>query len=164
MLQGGFKSTWPGPVESGVPPSFAATEYKSKLDRSSVISLSQLEKGLEDESIVVIDARPPGRFKGEDPEPRPTEHKGSMPNAINVPWSTLFHAGNMRPAYILADILEPVLKAHANGKRLVTSCGSGVTAAILNFALEEIGFADNKANVALYDGSWAEYGNRKIKE
>lgn len=101
----------------------------------------------------VIDARPRDRFRGEAPEPREGLRSGHIPNSKNVPFSdliekdgTMKHAGEMRQIFERAgvDLKKPA----------ITSCGSGVTAAILNLALERIG----ASNHALYDGSWAEWG------
>ncbi|MFT6450834.1 MAG: thiosulfate/3-mercaptopyruvate sulfurtransferase [Halocynthiibacter sp.] len=101
----------------------------------------------------VIDARPRDRFRGQAPEPRAGLRSGHIPNSKNVPYSdliaengTLKHDGELRQIFERAgvDLKKPA----------ITSCGSGVTAAILNLALERIG----ASNHALYDGSWAEWG------
>lgn len=101
----------------------------------------------------ILDARSPGRFRGEEPEPRPGLRCGHIPGARNVPFQTLLNPdgtmkdeAGLRAAFAAAgaDLAKPV----------ITSCGSGVTAAIVNLALERIGHR----NHALYDGSWAEWG------
>ncbi|MGA1210234.1 MAG: 3-mercaptopyruvate sulfurtransferase [Gemmobacter sp.] len=101
----------------------------------------------------ILDARSPGRFRGEEPEPRPGLRCGHIPGARNVPFQTLLNPdgtmkdeAGLRAAFAAAgaDLAKPV----------ITSCGSGVTAAIINLALERIGHR----NHALYDGSWAEWG------
>lgn len=100
----------------------------------------------------IIDARPGPRFRGEAPEPRAGLRVGHIPNARNVPYDSLLHAdgtlkhpGELRLVFEAAgvDLTKPA----------ITSCGSGVTAAILSLALERIGVKH-----ALYDGSWAEWG------
>ena len=100
----------------------------------------------------IIDARPEPRFRGEAPEPRAGLRVGHIPNARNVPYGdllqsngTLKHPGELRLTFEAAgvDLTKPA----------ITTCGSGVTAAILNLALERIGIKH-----ALYDGSWAEWG------
>ncbi len=101
----------------------------------------------------IIDARGAPRFKGEVPEPRPGLRSGHIPGAKNVPYSTLLNTdGTMKSPEALRSLFEA---AGVNlTKPAITSCGSGVTAAILNLALERIGHR----NHALYDGSWAEWG------
>lgn len=101
----------------------------------------------------IIDARSAPRFKGEVAEPRPGLRSGHIPGAKNVPYSTLLNPdGTMKSPADLRSVFEV---AGVNlSKPAITSCGSGVTAAILSLALERIGHR----NHALYDGSWAEWG------
>ena len=101
----------------------------------------------------IIDARAAGRFRGEVPEPRPGLRSGHIPGSKNVPFSTLLNAdGTMKSVPDLRAVFEA---AGVNlAKPAITSCGSGVTAAVLSLALERIGHR----NHALYDGSWAEWG------
>jgi thiosulfate/3-mercaptopyruvate sulfurtransferase len=101
----------------------------------------------------IIDARGAARFKGEAPEPRPGLRSGHIPGSKNVPFATLLTPdGTLRSVPELRTIFEA---AGVNlAKPAITSCGSGVTAAILSLALERIGHK----NHALYDGSWAEWG------
>lgn len=101
----------------------------------------------------IIDARGAPRFRGEVPEPRPGLRSGHIPGAKNVPYSTLLNPdGTMKSPDALRSLFEA---AGVNlAKPAITSCGSGVTAAILSLALERIGHR----NHALYDGSWAEWG------
>jgi thiosulfate/3-mercaptopyruvate sulfurtransferase len=101
----------------------------------------------------IIDARSAARFKGEAPEPRPGLRSGHIPGSKNLPFSTLLNAnGTMKSPADLRSLFEA---AGVNlSKPAITSCGSGVTAAVLSLALERIGHR----NHALYDGSWAEWG------
>ncbi|MGH1412014.1 MAG: 3-mercaptopyruvate sulfurtransferase [Pelagimonas sp.] len=101
----------------------------------------------------IIDARGPGRFRGEEPEPREGMRAGHIPGAKNVHYATLQNAdGTMKdPAGLKATFEAAGVDF---GKPVITSCGSGVTAAILNLALEVIGKRDH----SLYDGSWSEWG------
>ncbi|MEI4473440.1 3-mercaptopyruvate sulfurtransferase [Frigidibacter sp. MR17.24] len=101
----------------------------------------------------IIDARAPGRFRGEEPEPRPGLRAGHIPGAKNVPIGTLMTAaGTLKPAAELKAIFEAA--GVDLSKPAITSCGSGVTAAVLSLALQVIGHRDH----SLYDGSWAEWG------
>ncbi len=101
----------------------------------------------------IIDARAAPRFRGEMPEPRPGLRAGHIPGAKNVPYASLLNPdGTLKPAPELRAVFEA---AGVNlAKPAITSCGSGVTAAVLSLALERIGHR----NHALYDGSWAEWG------
>jgi len=101
----------------------------------------------------ILDARSPGRFRGEEPEPREGLRSGHIPGAKNVYYRDLLNEdGTMKAPEGLRTVLA---EADVDlGKPAITSCGSGVTAAIINLALERIGKTDH----ALYDGSWTEWG------
>ncbi len=101
----------------------------------------------------VVDARSAARFRGDAPEPRPGLRAGHMPAAHNLPWQeVLAPNGTMRDI----DGLRAAFEAAGvdPDAPVVTTCGSGVSAAILSLALERLG---NRAH-RLYDGSWAEWG------
>ncbi|HEY4077611.1 MAG TPA: 3-mercaptopyruvate sulfurtransferase [Rhizomicrobium sp.] len=101
----------------------------------------------------MVDARSNSRFTGAEPEPRAGVRGGHMPGARNVPWrSVVTDQGMLRPANELREAFGPVDLE----RPIVTTCGSGISAAILMLALDEIG----ARNVALYDGSWTEWGAR----
>lgn len=101
----------------------------------------------------IVDARSADRFAGAVPEPREGLRSGHIPNSKNVPFGTLLNADKtMKPPKELNAIFE---KAGVDlTKPVITTCGSGVTAAVLSLALERIGKHDH----ALYDGSWSEWG------
>ncbi len=101
----------------------------------------------------IVDARAATRFRGDAPEPRPGLGAGHIPGSRNLPWGELLAPdGTMKPAGDVRALFE------AAGidltRPVITTCGSGVSAAILSLALERIGHGDH----ALYDGSWAEWG------
>lgn len=115
-----------------------------------VYNADAVEAALNDPEKVILDARSPGRFAGLDPEPREGLRSGHMPNALNLPFTSLVSQGKMLPKEELIKIFSLV----KNNQKIITSCGSGVTACILGLAAELIGFND----VAIYDGSWSEWG------
>jgi len=108
---------------------------------------------VKDRSAQITDARSPGRFKAQEPEPRPGVRGGHMPGALNVHYRKLVaEDGTLKPPELLRGAFDAVDLDHP----IVTTCGSGLTAAVLSLALDEIGARD----VALYDGSWTEWGGR----
>jgi thiosulfate/3-mercaptopyruvate sulfurtransferase len=128
--------------------------FTPRLDPSFVASLEDVREALATGSAQVVDARPADRFRGEAPEPRPGLKCGHMPGSINLPFVEIVEHGRLKPP----DALKATFAAHKVdlGRPVITSCGSGVTAAILALAVEEAG---GKVE-GLYDGSWAEWGAR----
>ena len=101
----------------------------------------------------IVDARSAGRFAGTDPEPRPGLRGGHIPGSKNVPFGTLLNKnGTMKSPADCRAVFEAA--GVDLSKPVITTCGSGVTAAILSLALQRMGKTDH----SLYDGSWAEWG------
>ncbi len=101
----------------------------------------------------IVDARPPERFAGTTPEPREGLRAGHIPGSVNLPFTQLLDEDRtMKAPEALRAAFEDA--GVALDRPVITSCGSGVTAAVLNLALERIGHPRH----ALYDGSWAEWG------
>ena len=102
---------------------------------------------------VIVDARSSARFKGEVAEPRPGLRSGHIPGSVNLPFAAVLNAaGTLKSPADLRGVFEAAGVDLA--RPIITSCGSGVTAAVLSLALERLGHRDH----TLYDGSWAEWG------
>lgn len=97
----------------------------------------------------VIDARSEGRFKGIEPEPRPGLRRGHMPNAANIPFTSVLENGRMLAKPKLQSIFEKYKE-----KKMIFNCGSGVTACLVALAAEQAGYQ----NLKIYDGAWSEWG------
>ncbi len=108
-------------------------------------------EALDDDGCRVLDARSPGRFRGEAPEPRPGLRGGHMPNARNLPFTSLLRGGSLKPAAELCKLFAGV---DAGERRLISSCGSGITACVIALAAHVAGLGE----VSVYDGSWVEWG------
>lgn len=156
VLDGGLKA-WRAAghaVETG-DPAPRPSQSEARLQSHLVRDLGQVRDALEAPDIQVLDARPAGRFSGAAPEPRPGLRGGHMPGACNLPWSavvspegTLRSPDDLRAAFAAAgiDLQRPI----------ITTCGSGVSAAVLTLALARLGLDE----VPIYDGSWSEWGGR----
>ena len=139
------------PIEAGNAPVHPKL-FTASFDPTSVVSLSRMQEILDNEAMQVADARPAGRFSGQDPEPRPGVRSGHMKGAHSVPFSEISRDGRLLAQEELRTVFS---NAGVDlGKPVATTCGSGVTAAALTLALETIGHTDH----VLYDGSWAEWG------
>lgn len=134
------------------PTRVAATFFEVRCDEQRVASLDDMRAIVASGSAQIADARPAGRFAGTDPEPRPGIRSGHMPGARNVPATSLSRDGRLLPIDELRKVLEDA--GLDLSKPVVTSCGSGVTAAVISLALASVGHSDNR----LYDGSWTEWG------
>ena len=141
-------------LEQGTPARRTPRNFTARFDRSAVADVSDVRRALESGSAQVVDARPADRFKGDAPEPRPGLSSGHMPGALNLPFAAIIENGQLKDAGAIADALKAA--GIDTSQPIITSCGSGVSAAILSTALEMAG----KPARALYDGSWAEWASQ----
>ena len=143
------------PTESGPQPDVGERHFTARMNSLMVKDREQMLSNLERARFQVLDARSAGRFKGEEPEPRPGLQGGHIPGSRNLPFTDVIDSasGVLLPNHLLTERLE---RAGVDlSKPVVTTCGSGVTAAVLALALHEVGHKD----VAIYDGSWTEWGD-----
>jgi thiosulfate/3-mercaptopyruvate sulfurtransferase len=129
--------------------------FTARQNNLMVRELEQIRSNLVGRREQVIDARPAGRFAGTEPEPRPGLRGGHIPQSLNLPHLDLIAAdGTLLPA---AELSRRFAALGIDQRRpIVTTCGSGVTACTVALALHQLGAPD----VAVYDGSWSEWGGR----
>jgi thiosulfate/3-mercaptopyruvate sulfurtransferase len=154
LLDGGLRAwTEAGlPTESG-PVHRPPATFHATLDQEAVKNLSQLKDKITNHQQI-LDARSAARFNGTAPEPRPGLSSGHMPRATNIPFTELVEDGRLKPAEKLRDLF--LAKQVDLEQPITTTCGSGVTAAVIALGLEIVG----APKVSLYDGSWAEYAQQ----
>jgi thiosulfate/3-mercaptopyruvate sulfurtransferase len=152
LLDGGLRA-W---IEAGLPTDSgdvhrAPASFHATLDQDAVKDFSQMQQMIVAHGQI-LDARSAGRFAGVLPEPRPGISSGHMPGATSIPFTELGEEGRLKPAEELRRIFAT--KGVDMKEPITTTCGSGVTAAVIALGLEVAG----AKQVSLYDGSWAEYG------
>jgi len=155
ILDGGFQK-WKNErldIED-IPPVPRLRHFTARFNTTKIRDLTHMLANLDHNREQVVDARAPGRFQGTDPEPRENMKSGSIPGSYNVFFKSLLNPedGTFKSPDDIRGIFEA---AGLNLKKpIVTSCGSGITAAVLMLGLYLIGHQEN----ALYDGSWSEWG------
>ena len=131
-----------------------AKPFTANFAERNVADLADIQSALATHAAQIVDARPSDRFRGEAPEPRPGLASGHMPGSFNVQFPDIVANGKLKSDDEIRSAFE---KAGVDlSQPIITSCGSGVSAAILALALECI----NHPAKALYDGAWAEWGSR----
>lgn len=154
------------PVETGEQEQVDETEYATPtLASDKVVDFEEVRQAAQDhnkegaEGVQILDARPYGRWAGTDPEPRPGLSSGHMPGSTSVPVLDLLDS--QTKAFLPADKLRAVFESKGVDptKPIISSCGTGVTAAVIDAALIEAGVGSNDGR-RLYDGSWTEWAQR----
>jgi thiosulfate/3-mercaptopyruvate sulfurtransferase len=143
------------PLESGEPPPARPAVFVPSFRAGRLRGIGDMMRNVEVRRELVLDARAAGRFTAAVPEPRPGMRGGHIPGSRNLPYTDLLAPDQtlLPPASLRARLAE----AGVDGSRpVVTSCGTGVTAAILTLAMSLAGLPEG----AVYDGSWTEWGGR----
>ncbi|MFT3964412.1 MAG: 3-mercaptopyruvate sulfurtransferase [Sphingobium sp.] len=154
ILDGGL-AKWKAeglPVESGLPAP-RHRHFTVRPDLAFFRDQAGVADAIASDSAGIVDARSPARFTGEEAETRPGVASGHMPGARNLPYSRFFHADG---TWKRGDELKALFtEAGIDLDRpMITTCGSGITAAVVLFGAALLG----KSDVSLYDGSWSEWG------
>jgi thiosulfate/3-mercaptopyruvate sulfurtransferase len=142
-------------VEDGPAATPTPGQFRPDFRAARLRGIGDMLRDVASGETVILDARPAGRFTAAVPEPRAGMRSGHMPGAASLPYVELLNPDQtLRPP---AELRARFAAAGADGSRpIVTSCGSGVTAAILTLGLRRAGLPEG----ALYDGSWTEWGGR----
>lgn len=143
-----------GPVAASCIKPQQRGDFVAKLDRDKLATADDLLAVLGETRVRIVDVRSAGRFRGSEPEPRAGVASGHIPGSTNIPFANLLDGIYVKKPDELAEIFRQA--GCDSQQRLIFSCGSGVTACIGLLAASACGFA----SVALYDGSWAEWGTR----
>jgi thiosulfate/3-mercaptopyruvate sulfurtransferase len=156
ILEGGF-NRWKNkkhPIETTPPVQPDPVLFNAKFDPQQIISSSQLLELIHKGKGTILDARSLARFNGTADEPRKGLRSGHMPGATSLPFTDLLNDGSLINNNSLKELIKPLL---SNGEPIVTTCGSGVTAAVLSLALTCAGYDSHR----LFDGSWTEWGDEQ---
>jgi len=154
ILDGGLPAwlTQGFPTQSGEVLPVHKGDFSSNADKQLFCTYSFVQNAIETSSHVILDARSFARFSGEESEPRQGVRSGHMPNAKNLPYTSLLKQGLLQSKSQLKKIF---ISLNPENKPMIMTCGSGITACILALAAYISGYED----VLVYDGSWAEWGS-----
>lgn len=130
--------------------------FEPSFDPSVVRDMQAVMAAVRDGTAQIVDARPGGRFTAQEPEPREGMRSGHIPNSRNLPFMDLQDGGRLKDLDTLRELFRGA--GVALDQPIITTCGSGVTAATLSLALMSLDHAEN----AIYDGSWTEWGGTDV--
>jgi thiosulfate/3-mercaptopyruvate sulfurtransferase len=131
---------------------FSKGNFKSNYKSGLLVDSNLVLDSIEDSSIQILDARSAGRFNATAPEPRPEVRSGHMPNSKSLPYSSIISDGKMKSNKELKSLFNDV---NSENRNMIFSCGSGITACVLALGATIAGYE----NLAVYDGSWTEWGS-----
>lgn len=156
LLDGGLPC-WTAELQTGPSNTVAPLVYGDFSTYVNTAKRDAVMEALNDDAASVVDARAANRFRGEAPEPQAGLQSGHMPGALNIPYGALLDKQNK---FKSVPELEAVFSEYGLdlNTRIITSCGSGVTACIVTFALTLMGVES-----AVYDGSWSEWGDPALQ-
>ena len=141
------------PATTGVP-EILAKSFTADFQPEHIACKKDLLENLKSKNCEVLDARGPGRFTGAEEEPRAGMRSGHIPGSRNLYYGSLLNSdGTLKNDAELKSLVQKCRLR--DGAPVITSCGSGMTAAILAFALKRLWVS----SVRLYDGSWADWGS-----
>lgn len=140
------------PIENPKNIKYSKGNFTSNYNSNKIAFTADVLAASENKEILILDARSAGRFFGTAPEPRNDVKSGHIPNSLNLPYEELFEGGNLKSKSELKKIFSEL---NPNNKPMIFSCGSGITASILDFAATLTDFK----NTSVYDGSWTAWGS-----
>ncbi len=156
LLDGGLPA-WRGKLAKGVSTTVSPLVYGSFKPQITTVQRAQVLAALDDNNTCVLDARSADRFYGRAPEPVAGLKGGHMPGALNIPFNLLLDENNK---FKSLEQIRSVFDEHQVdfGRGIITTCGSGVTASIITFALSLLGVES-----VVYDGSWSEWAKPELE-
>ncbi|WP_236669124.1 sulfurtransferase [Aquimarina mytili] len=126
-------------------------DFRASFNSKLVVDAKKVLNEINNESTLILDARSPGRFTAQEPEPRASLKGGHIPNSMNLHYKDILRDRHMLPVDELKEILDDF---NIENKKLIFTCGSGITACIIMLAAKLAQYH----NVSVYDGSWSEWG------
>ena len=137
---------------------YKQSNYKAVLNKSLIVNYEDVLDNIKSNKCNLLDARSPERFLGRDNEPRPGMKSGHIPKSKNLFFNNLINQDSKK--FLNKKEIKNIINNLEidDKKEIICSCGSGVTACILKFAIELI---DKDKNIKIYDGSWSEWGTKE---